>query len=162
MNTENQHNSTWRWLILSALIILGDQLSKYWVQQYLALNVPVPIFSWLNFTLAFNPGAAFRFLGDSGFWRIIFLSGLSFFVSLYLIIWLLRLARSQVLLCFSLSLIIGGAIGNLIDRLRFGYVVDFVDFHLGAWHFATFNVADSAISVGAFFLIVTLLFGKKE
>ncbi len=161
MNLENQRNSTWGWLILSALIIVVDQATKQVVQQYLALGVPMPVFSWLNFTLAFNPGAAFRFLGDSGFWRIFFLSGLSFFVSLYLIVWLLRLARSQVLLCFSLSLIIGGAIGNLIDRLRFGYVVDFVDFHIGAWHFATFNVADSAISVGAFFLIIKLMFGKK-
>jgi signal peptidase II len=157
-----KNNSTWPWLILSAFIILGDQLTKHIVRQYLALDVPVRVFPWLNFTLAFNPGAAFRFLGDSGFWRIFFLGGLSFFVSLYLIVWLLRLARSQILLCFSLSLIIGGAIGNLIDRLRFGYVVDFVDFHIGAWHFATFNVADSAISVGAFFLIVKLLFGTKE
>lgn len=157
-----KNNSTWPWLILSALIILGDQLTKHIVRQYLALDVPVRVFPWLNFTLAFNPGAAFRFLGDSGFWRIFFLGGLSFFVSLYLIVWLLRLARSQILLCFSLSLIIGGAIGNLIDRLRFGYVVDFVDFHIGAWHFATFNVADSAISVGAFFLIVKLIFGTKE
>jgi signal peptidase II len=161
MNVKDNNNSTWQWLILSSLIILADQFSKYWAQQYFVLDVPVPVFSWLNFTLAFNPGAAFRFLGDSGFWRIFFLSGLSFFVSLYLIVWLLRSARSQMLLCFSLSLIIGGAIGNLIDRLRFGYVVDCIDFHIGNWHFATFNVADSAISVGAFFLIIKLVLGKK-
>lgn len=162
MNRESKNNSTWLWLILSVFIILGDQLTKYMAQQYLALNVPSSIFPWLNLTLAFNPGAAFRFLGDSGFWRIFFLGGLSFFVSLYLIVWLFRLARTQVLLCFSLSLIIGGAVGNLVDRLRFGYVVDFIDFHIGTWHFATFNVADSAISVGAFFLIIKLLFGRKE
>ncbi len=161
INLENKNNSTWPWLFLSLLIIIGDQLTKYLIQQHLVIGQSVGLLSWLNFSLAYNPGAAFRFLGDSGFWRIIFLSGLSFFVSIFLIVWLLRLVRSEMLMCFSLALIIGGAIGNLIDRVRFGYVVDFIDFHIGAWHFDTFNVADSAISVGAFFLIIKLLFGKK-
>jgi signal peptidase II len=156
-----KNNSAWPWLFLSAFIIFLDQLTKYLVQQHFELGEMMPIFSWLNLTMNFNPGAAFSFLGDAGLWRIVVLAGLSFSVSVALIIWLVRLARTEILLCFSLSLIIGGAIGNLIDRVRFNYVVDFVDFHVGAWHFATFNVADSAISVGAFFMVVKLVFGEK-
>lgn len=152
---------TWKWLFISLLIIILDQFAKHWAQEYLVLDQPYEIFSWLNFAIAFNPGAAFRFFGDYGTWHVYFLSLLSLMASLAMIIWLFRLKASQKVLCFSLALIIGGALGNLLDRVRYGYVVDFIDFHIGNWHFATFNVADSAISVGAFFLILTLIFGKK-
>lgn len=159
---KNTKKFTWLWLLLSLAIIFADQITKYWAQEYLVQDQPYELFSWLNFDLAFNPGAAFRTFGDYGTWHNYFLAGVSIVASISMTIWLLRLKTSQIWLSFSLALIIGGAVGNLIDRVRYEYVVDFIDFHIRNWHFATFNVADSAISVGAFLLIAKLILGKKE
>ncbi len=150
------------WLCLSGLIILIDQFSKYLVDTHLSFNVPVKLLPFLNFILRYNSGAAFSFLSMQGGWQIYLFALLSIIVIIVLLVWLKRLpAKSHWLAC-SLSLIIGGAIGNLIDRLRLNYVVDFIDFHIGHWHFATFNVADSAVSVGAVMLVWHLLFFSKK
>ena len=149
------------WLWLSALVVVLDQLVKVWMMQHLSNHQVMPVFfSWLNFSLAFNAGAAFSFLGNAGGWQVYFFSAISLFIVILFSVWLVRMPRCFYWRGLGLSLIIGGAVGNLIDRLRFNYVVDFIDVHFGGWHFATFNIADSAISVGAFFLIVSLLFAK--
>lgn len=140
------------------LVVLLDQVSKYAVLRHIAYEHSVTVLPFLNFTLRFNTGAAFSFLGQASGWQIYLLSGISIVVSVGLIVWLYCLKSSDWLMALPLSLILGGALGNLIDRVRFGYVVDFIDFHLGAWHFATFNIADAAVSVGAAGLILGLLY----
>ncbi|MFC1797243.1 signal peptidase II [Pseudomonadota bacterium] len=144
----------WLWLLLSALVIMLDWETKRWASESLQLYRPQEIFSWLNMTLAHNYGAAFSFLSDAGGWQRWMFSVLAGVVSLVLIVWLIRLPRSEWLTGVSLSLIIGGAIGNLIDRIRLGYVVDFVDVFFRDWHYPAFNVADSAITVGVVLLLL--------
>jgi len=144
----------WLWLLLSALVIVLDWETKRWASESLQLYRPQEIFSWLNMTLAHNYGAAFSFLSDAGGWQRWMFSVLASVVSLVLIVWLIRLPRSEWLTGVSLSLIIGGAIGNLIDRIRLGYVVDFVDVFFRDWHYPAFNVADSAITVGVVLLLL--------
>lgn len=155
---EKKH--AWPWLIVSILVILLDQFTKFVFSHVLFLNEPVMLLPILNFTLQHNPGAAFSFLMGVK-WAAYFLAAISILVSIAILIWLFRTNRSEWLLCLGLSLILGGAIGNLIDRIRLNFVIDFVDFHLGSWHFATFNVADSAISIGALLLIINFLMSKK-
>lgn len=150
------------WLWLSAVIIVIDQLSKYWATTHLTYQEPQPLVSFLNFNLAYNPGAAFSFLGNAGGWQVYLFLGISLLVSIFLIIWLSRIPRQMVWLATGLSLIIGGALGNFIDRLRLSYVIDFIDFHIKTWHFDTFNIADASITVGAFFLIFSLIYQPKK
>lgn len=149
------------WLVVSILVVVLDQASKYWVLQHLQFQQPLMLNSFLNLNLNFNQGAAFSFLSKAGGWQIHFFQAVSIVVSVILFVWLLLLRSDQVLKALALSLIIGGAIGNLIDRIRLNYVVDFFDFHINTWHFATFNVADAAVCVGAFFLILTMMFQKS-
>jgi len=150
--------SAYRWFALSTLIVLLDQLTKYCASRYLSGSQVVHVFPFLNFILRFNEGAAFSFLSLQNGWQVYLLSGISIAVSIGLIIWICRLSQSAWVTALSLSLILGGAIGNLIDRLRFGFVVDFVDFHVKNWHFATFNVADSAVSVGVILLVLRVCY----
>lgn len=145
------------WLFVSAIVVALDQFSKYWVLQHLQFQQPYGLSSFFSLNLNFNQGAAFSFLSNSGGWQIHFFQAVSIVVSGILIIWLLTLNSNQLLKPLALSLIIGGAIGNLVDRIRLHYVVDFFDFHINSWHFATFNVADAAVCVGAFFLILTMM-----
>ena len=158
----NIEKKAWPWFWLSIAVVLLDQLSKYFALRHLTFNDPLVLLPFFNLTLAFNPGASFSFLGNAGGWQVYLFSGLSFLVALALLIWLGRVPRSDRLMAAALSLIIGGALGNLIDRLHYGFVIDFFDFHLGGWHFAIFNVADSAICVGAFLLIINMLFFSKK
>lgn len=144
----------WLWLLLSALVIVLDWETKRWASESLQLYRPQEVFSWLNMTLAHNYGAAFSFLSDAGGWQRWLFSVLAGVVSLVLIVWLIRLPRAEWLTGVSLSLIIGGAIGNLIDRIRLGYVVDFIDVFYRDWHYPAFNVADSAITVGVVLLLL--------
>jgi signal peptidase II len=137
------------WYALSLLVILLDQYSKGLASQGLQYGRPVEVFSWFNLTLQHNSGAAFSFLSDAGGWQRYFFSAVAVAISLVLIVWLFRLERSQWLLALSLGLILGGAIGNLWDRLVLGYVVDFISVHYAGRYFPAFNLADSAISVGA-------------
>jgi signal peptidase II len=146
------------WYLLSLFVIAFDQVSKH----YAALNFSeyhnVRVFSFLNFRLAHNSGAAFSFLAASGGWQLYAFSALAVVVSIFLAVWIYRLPNSAKTTACGVALVLGGAIGNLIDRIRFGYVVDFVDFHLHGWHFATFNIADAAITVGVILLLFASLF----
>lgn len=149
------------WLVLSAVIIGLDQLTKYLVMQHLIPGQAYHVLPFLNFTLEFNQGAAFSFLGSQSGWQVILFAELSLVAAIVLISWLSYVPCQDWLLCLALSLIIGGALGNFIDRVHLMYVIDFVDFHIGTWNFAIFNVADSAISVGALLLVIKLLFFGK-
>ncbi len=157
----NTDRKAWTWLWLSVVVIVLDQFSKYLAVQYLSFREPVAIYPFFNLTLNYNPGAAFGILGMENGWKVFLLSGISIIVSAALIGWLSRVKRSDWLMALPISLILGGALGNLIDRIRLHYVIDFFDFHIGQWHYATFNLADSAICVGAFLLIVGLLVRKR-
>lgn len=147
-----------KWIVLAVLIVLIDQASKLWVLANFTRQDVMQLTPWLNFILAFNYGAAFSFLGDAGGWQRWFFTALAAGVSVVLIVWIYRLPTNARWMSLTLSLILGGAVGNVIDRVRFGYVVDFIDFHIGSWHFATFNVADMAITVGAIMLLIDAFF----
>lgn len=150
------------WYFLSLVIIIADQLSKYWVASSLTPYKPMAVIPMLNITLAYNTGAAFSFLSGAGGWHRWFFAGFSLTVSVILIIWLWRLPIREKLQSAGISLILGGAIGNLIDRGLQGYVVDFIDVYYENHHFATFNLADSAISIGAVLLVADLFINKDN
>lgn len=142
------------WLWLAAVVILIDQLTKLWAMSSLELYESVSVLPIFNLTLAFNHGAAFSFLGDAGGWQRWLFIGLALGVSSVLVVWLAKLPNTaQIPLIIGLTLILGGAIGNVIDRLMLDYVVDFLDFHWHGWHYPTFNVADIAITCGAILLV---------
>jgi signal peptidase II len=144
-----------RWLWLSVLVVVADQVTKIWVSGALRPYELVPVIDgFFNLTLAFNTGAAFSFLAQGGGWQRWLLSGLAVVVTIVLVVWLTRLDRHERWTAAALSLVIGGAVGNLLDRLRLGHVVDFLDFYLGSWHWPAFNVADSAIVVGVAILLL--------
>ncbi len=150
------------WLLLSALVIGLDQLTKAIVLHALVPYMPqVAIPHFLNWTLAFNPGAAFSFLAGGSGWQVWLFGALAVVVSIGLIVWLARTRRDDWRTALPVALIIGGALGNLIDRLVHGQVTDFIQVYWRAWSFPAFNVADSAISVGAVLLIAFGLFGKQ-
>ena len=136
-----------RWLALATVVVVLDQASKAWVLGSLHLMERHIVTSFFNLVLVFNPGASFSFLADAGGWQKWFFVVLALGISLWLL-GLLRRHAQERLLPAALSLILGGAIGNVIDRLRFDAVVDFLDFHLAGYHWPAFNVADSAITVG--------------
>jgi len=140
------------WIVF--LVVILDQASKYLAEQFLVLHQPVAIIPNLNFTLAYNTGAAFSFLHQAGGWQNTFFIVVALLMSLVLLVMLYKAPRKDLQFSISLWLVLGGALGNLIDRLRLQKVVDFIDFYVGQWHFATFNVADMAISIGAFLLIM--------
>ena len=151
------------WLLLSAVIIIADQISKVMVLDHFQLHDTMPLVDGLlSLTLAFNEGAAFSFLSDAGGWQRWFFTVLAVVVSSILIVWLKRTTRGDWRTALPLALVVGGAIGNVIDRVRLGHVVDFIDVHYGTWSFPAFNVADSAISVGAGLLLAFGLFGSKS
>ena len=146
----------WRWLPLALGVIVLDQATKAWMVQHFRIYESVHLLPVLDITLMFNTGAAFSFLSDASGWQKWLFVALALGVGAAILAWLHRLrARSQGLLCCSLTLILGGAIGNVIDRLRIGHVVDFISAHLGREHyFPAFNVADSAITIGAVLLLL--------
>lgn len=146
------------WLWLSLAVIALDQASKAWVVRHLSFHVATPVLPVLDLTLAYNPGAAFSFLADQSGWQRWLLTALALGVAVMIVGYLGRLqARRQGLLCAALALILGGALGNLIDRLRLGYVVDFISAHWHGHYFPAFNVADSSITIGAALLLIDLL-----
>ncbi|MDP3706422.1 MAG: signal peptidase II [Legionellaceae bacterium] len=146
----------WHAFSVSLIVILLDQLSKYWVMKHLVAYQPVHVIPMLNFTLAYNSGSAFSFLSDSGDWHRWFFTGFSSVMSVVLIVWMMRLPKRAVLQLISLSLILGGAVGNLIDRVFLGHVIDFIDVYYQTHHWPVFNIADSAICVGAVLLFFSL------
>jgi signal peptidase II len=148
---------SWLWLLVAASVVWADMVTKEWASEVLTLYRPQEVNSWLNMTLAHNYGAAFSFLSNAGGWQRWFFTALASVVSLGLIIWVLRLPRREWLTGLALSLVIGGALGNLADRVQLGYVVDFVDVHYLGWHWPAFNVADSAITTGVILLLLDAL-----
>lgn len=144
------------WLWISAFIVLTDQLTKGLVLHHLTLGKPEALYPWLNFSLRFNRGAAFSFLHHQSGWQRWFLLGVAFFTGIFLIVWLFRLPKKDRLTQMALCFILGGALGNFWDRLTLGYVIDFIEVHASSWYFPAFNVADAAISLGAFGLVIAL------
>jgi signal peptidase II len=142
------------WLWVTLLILIIDQYSKYLVSNYLLFGDPLYILPVFNLTLAHNTGAAFGFLHEASGWQNIFFGGLAVFVSIGILSWLWFLSKRDYLLNISLCFILGGSLGNAIDRVRFSYVIDFLNFHVRDWHFAIFNIADSAIFIGACLLML--------
>jgi len=143
------------WLLLSVAVLLLDQLSKFWASAALNYADPVAVLPFFNLTLLHNPGAAFSFLADAGGWQRWLFALLAITIVAALTIWLMRLRADERWTAFALTMIIGGAVGNLVDRLLHGYVVDFLDFHVGGYHWPAFNIADAAITVGVVILLIT-------
>lgn len=154
-----------RLIIIPAVILVADQISKYYVMKGMSPYQSIPVVDGLfNLTFVMNPGAAFGFLsGSSEQFRVPFFLTVSIIAIAVVILFYLKAARDDLLLQIGLALILGGALGNLIDRVRFHEVVDFLDFYFKGYHWPAFNVADSAITVGVAFLILeTLLSGRKR
>ncbi|MDZ7654384.1 MAG: signal peptidase II [Sulfurimicrobium sp.] len=147
----------WRlWLLYSAAVIALDLLTKHWVVQAFSYGDSLPLTSYFNLVRAHNSGAAFSFLAGAGGWQRLFFIAVASIASA-VIIYLLRKHHRETLFSLSLSLVLGGALGNLIDRIRWGYVVDFLDFFYGSYHWPAFNVADMAITGGVMLLILDSL-----
>lgn len=141
-------------LLLAGVLILLDQLSKLWIVQNLELHHSIPVLPVFSIVHAHNYGAAFGFLNDAGGWQTVFFALIAVGVSAVLLVWLKRIAGVERQLSIALSLILAGAIGNLIDRLQYDYVIDFILVYYRDWFFPAFNVADAAITVGAILLLM--------
>lgn len=150
-----------KWLWVSGLVVVLDQLTKLWAASALTYGEAVPVMPYFNLTLLHNTGAAFSFLSQGGGWQRGFFILIALVVCVVLLLWLARLRQAERWLAVAITLVIGGAIGNLIDRIAFGYVIDFIDLYYGAWHWPAFNIADSAIFVGAVMLAIDALRGEK-
>jgi signal peptidase II len=141
-----------RWLALAALIVVADQATKYAAVAYFSTHPPVAVTPFFNLLLVYNPGAAFSFLSEAGGWQRFFFITIALAASAWILV-LLRKHSGERLFALALTLILAGAVGNVIDRIRVGLVVDFLDFHAFGWHWPAFNVADMAISCGAALLV---------
>jgi signal peptidase II len=150
-----------RWLLLAVGIIAVDQITKLWVLGSFFLHEQRAVTDFFNLVLVFNSGAAFSFLAGAGGWQKWFFVGLALVISVWLLS-MLRQHATERLLPTALSLVLGGALGNVIDRLRFGAVVDFLDVHIAGWHWPAFNVADSAITIGVGLMLLHQFFQPKE
>ena len=151
-----------KWLWFSAAVILLDQITKQIAEAILVLHQPVPVLPSFNLTLMYNTGAAFSFLADAGGWQRWFFLILSLSISVVLLIWIGRLKSGENLMAAALSLILGGAAGNFIDRALLGHVVDFIQVYYAQWYWPAFNIADSAITVGAALLIINSVFEVRH
>ncbi|TEW43843.1 signal peptidase II [Psychromonas algicola] len=158
----NSTGSGLPWLWLTIIVLVIDQLTKYLTIQKLDLYESYEILSFFNFTYARNYGAAFSFLGDAGGWQKYFFTGIAVVVSSYLLYSMKKAAASQRWMNSAYALILSGAVGNVVDRLLFGYVIDFLDFDLGFYRWPTFNIADSAIFIGAMMIIIDALFWAEK
>ena len=153
--------TTW-WLWPAIAVVSLDQATKLMAYARLAPGVPETVFPWLNWTLIFNRGVAFSIFNAPGDWQRWIFSGLAFVVAVFIAFVLVRSGGRMNAASWGFALILGGAVGNLIDRVRLGYVVDFIDAYYGAWHWPAFNIADSAISTGVALLLVASLFAKES
>lgn len=152
----------WIWYSLALVVVLLDQLSKAWVSANLVYDEPVVLTSFFNFTLLHNHGAAFSFLAEQGGWQRWFFAMLAIVVSIALIIWIARSAENNRRETLAVSFILGGALGNLYDRIQLGHVVDFIVVHYQEHFWPAFNLADSAITLGAFLLVADMLLKKEK
>ena len=152
------------WYLLSLVVIILDQWTKWLAETNLTFLEPVPVIEpFLNWTLAYNYGAAFSFLADAGGWQKWFFAGLALLMSLFLIGYLAKAPRQAKLLSLGLALVLGGAVGNLIDRLLHGHVIDFIHVHYAdVWHYPIFNIADIGISIGVLLIVIDMLFLEKK
>jgi signal peptidase II len=162
--TQPKRDRAASWLLLSVLVVLADQASKYYITQHFGEFEHITLLPVLDVTRMHNVGAAFSFLASASGWQRWVFIGLAGVVSVGIIVWLLRLKeRAHLLLACGLALVLGGALGNVIDRIRLGYVIDFIHFHWDRAYFPAFNVADSAITVGAACLLLdALIEGKRK
>lgn len=157
-NENSSKRSHLRWLWLTLFVLLADQASKYWAEHILK-NDTIVIFSWFDLSLVHNTGAAFGFLNQAGGWQHVFFVTLALVISVVLVVMIRQLAQHQRHLAIAYALIIGGALGNAIDRIIYQYVVDFVHWFYQSYHYPHFNLADAAIFLGAALLIAEA-FGK--
>ena len=163
MTIEEKRGRAATWLLLSALVVIADQLSKAYIARHFLQFEFIRVLPVLDITCMHNVGAAFSFLASASGWQRWVFIGLAVVVSIGITIWLLKLPRgAHALLSGGLALVLGGALGNVIDRIRLGYVIDFIHFHWDRAYFPAFNVADSAITVGAAFLLLDALFDAKR
>jgi|TARA_B110000495_G_scaffold104292_1_gene90127 signal peptidase II len=152
-------------MIVAVVIVIADQLTKWAIIEWVPLYDKIPLNAFINLTHQKNSGAAFSFLANAGGWQRWFLAVLASAVSIVIAVWLWRIRNEEYnILTAGLALVLGGAIGNLIDRILLGHVTDFIQVLFGSWAFPSFNVADAGISVGAALLIVDALFfsGRQE
>ncbi|WP_267369788.1 MULTISPECIES: signal peptidase II [unclassified Pantoea] len=150
-----------RWLWLVLVVIVVDFASKQWVMNNMMLHETQPLMPYLNLFYAHNYGAAFSFLADKGGWQRWFFAGIALAIVVSLVLMMYRNQASQKISNIAYALIIGGAIGNLFDRSWHGFVVDFIDFYVGNWHFATFNTADCGICIGAALVVLEGFFSPN-
>lgn len=152
------------WYLLSLIVVIFDQWTKWLAETNLTFLEPVPVIEpFLNWTLAYNYGAAFSFLADAGGWQKWFFAGLALLMSLFLIGYLIKAPRQAKLLSLGLALVLGGAVGNLIDRLLHGHVIDFIHVHYAdVWHYPIFNIADIGICIGVAMIVIDMLFLEKK
>lgn len=143
-----------RWLWLTLILLIVDQVSKHWVANTMSLYQSIEVLPIFNITYAQNTGAAFSFLADQGGWQRWFFTAIALIASIVFLVWMKRTPVQQKMLIIALACMLSGALGNLIDRLLFGYVIDFLDFHWQGHAWPTFNIADSAIFVGAALMIL--------
>jgi len=155
VNTDIMRNfSMLKWLGLSLFAILLDQGTKLAIDSSMKLYQSIPILPFFKLTYVHNTGAAFSFLSEAGGWQRWFFAGLALAISCVIAVWLARLKQHETLLAVALALVLGGAIGNLIDRLAYGYVIDFLDVYYQTWHWPAFNIADSAITLGVVLMLL--------
>lgn len=147
----------WAWLGLSLLVVVLDRTTKVWAETVLSDGAVLPVFSWFDLSLVYNRGAAFGFLNSADGWQNLFFVVLAVLISAFLIWSLYRLKEYELQLGFAYALILGGAIGNVVDRVSQGYVIDFVHWFYHDWHWPHFNVADAAISAGAVLMVAEAL-----
>ena len=151
-----------RWLWLTLLCLIIDQVSKQWVAGTFDYRETLSVLPFFNLTYVHNPGAAFSFLADQGGWQRWFFTAIAAIASIVFLVWMAKTPKQQRLLSISFALILSGAVGNLIDRVLFGYVIDFLDFHWAGYHFAAFNIADSVIFIGAALMIFESFTNKED
>ncbi len=152
----------WNWYGIAIIVLILDQITKIWASSALDYNQVISVFTGFNITLRHNYGAAFSIFADGGGWQVWFLGILAAVVSIGLMIWIAKLGKRFSYETFGLALVLGGALGNLYDRVLYGYVVDFIEVYYQTWFWPAFNIADSAITCGAGLLIYDAVFKKKK
>jgi signal peptidase II len=160
--TEKIYQKPWFWYVIALVVLLLDQGSKHWVEAVFDYDETKVFTSFFNFTLRYNTGAAFSFLADAGGWQRWFFAVIAVAASVLLAVWIYRVSQRNVREAFALAFILGGALGNLYDRIILGHVVDFIVVHYQDYYWPAFNLADSAICLGAFVLILDMILDKDK